>query len=97
MKLFNLKHFNAVHGHFIYFALPATKVLSSVKYIIVHFQDEVHSLSVLTDYFYGRRRGLSVKKVLLKRQFSLEKCLLSSGDKIIVSFCMNVPLRGKVW
>jgi len=64
MKLFNLDHYNALQGHLVYFGLPATKISSSVKYIIVHFQAEVHSLSVLTDHFYGRRRGLSVKSVL---------------------------------
>jgi len=96
MKLFNPVHYNAIHGHHIYFTLLATKVLSSVKYIIVHFQAEGHSLSVLTDHFYGRRRGLSVKSVLWKRPFSFENFSLCSGDTINVPFCMNVPLRGKV-
>jgi hypothetical protein len=96
MKIFNLVHYNTIHGHHIYFALPATKILSYVKTIIVNFQAEVHFLSVLPDYFYGRRRSLSVKSVLWKRLFSFEHFLLCYGDKTVVSFCMNIPLRGKV-
>jgi hypothetical protein len=95
MRLFNLEHSNAIHGHNIYFAVPATKILSSFRYIIFHFQAEVHSLSVLNNHFYGRRRGHSVKSVLWKGLFSFEKFSLCSGDKTIVSFCMNVPLRAK--
>lgn len=75
---------------------PRQKILSSLKYIIVRFQVEVHSFSVLTDHFYGRRKGLSVKSVLWKHLLSFEKFSLCPSDKIIVSFCMNVPLRGKV-